>query len=203
MVSYFIRVTQAKNYHYGRRRAAGRTTVVSQRNLSPRTVKHMGNWVCAITLLAYLDTVQAAAVSARLKVSARVVSTCRILTSYSSASPSEAWAIPGFTRLHTSVLLTSNCSRNPGSASIMSIAIESSNASQPIVEIFSPGTQEDQSNKPGTIIHGSTNAEAKSIHWGLFPVDSRLVISIPDPHRTEDPLRAGGNDRTLKLVIDY
>jgi hypothetical protein len=85
----------------------------------------------------------------------------------------------------------------------MAIATEASNASQPIVEIISHGAPKDPGNKFDRMIHGTANADANIIHWGLFPVDANLVVSIPGHDRTGEPIRSGSDAQTLKLVIDY
>ena len=167
------------------------------------TAKFLINLVCAIVLLTDLPTTEAASASARLSVTARVTRGCRILTNPMDFIRSNSRASQGMTGLAPSTMVKINCDMDSDDTGTMAITTETNKAGKPIIEVFSGGTLRKQLNKPDRIIHGSTHSDSKIIHWGLFPIDAHLVISIPDQDRTGVSTLTDPGEQTLRVVIDF
>jgi len=159
--------------------------------------------ICAAILLPIHGSVHAATASATLRVSARVVSSCRILTNSSEPAKQDVEPFQPAANRVTSTLLTTHCGTNPGSPTTMAVSTESSNSSEPVIEVISDGTAGGHTKQSNEIIQGTRNSDAKIIHWGLHPAGAHLLVSISSQERTGEPIRSNNGDSPVKLIIDY
>lgn len=163
----------------------------------------IANLIYAVGLLAVAGNVQAASVSGQLRVSARVVSTCRILTHPVLPPTHDGFRSPAVARLQTGALVTSNCSTHPGSVTLMAVMTESSYANEPVVEVIAQDAPGSGGKHSEPIVHGRRHADTKLVRWGIVPVNARLMVSIPNHDRTGGPLPSENDDSIVKLIIDY
>jgi len=162
----------------------------------------MAYLIYAASLLVGYGNVQAAAVSASLRVSARVVASCGLLTNSNASANQEVSPRRGLGSHPTTTRVTTNCSKNPGSATLMAVSTESIHAHDPTLAVISRGLPESAGSWSDKIIDGIKTADRNVIDWGIHPANAHLIVSLPGHDRPGDQPPAGV-DRILRLVINY
>lgn len=167
--------------------------------------RRMAYLIYAASLVVGYGTVQAAtvsAVSASLRVSARVVASCRVLTNSNASANQEMRPRRVLGSHSTTILLTTNCNKNPGSATLMAVSTESVNAHDPTLAVISRGFPASAGSSSDKVIDGSKTADRGVIDWGIHPASAQLIVSLPGDDQPGDQPPVGA-DRILRLVINY
>jgi hypothetical protein len=159
--------------------------------------------VCGVVLLGQLSAARAESVSAKLSVSVRVGRSCHIHTDPKNFGRYDTPASLHPARVVTRAGVTIDCGSDSDRAGMMAVTTESRNADKPIINVFSNSALGDQKYLLERMIRKTTEPDSRIIYWGLFPVDAQLIFSIPEHDRAGESALSEGEERTVKLVIDF
>ncbi len=153
--------------------------------------------ICALALLVRLDGLHAGSVAAQFKVTARVVTSCRIGVNNGAAG--DFTAPPLQESLNQRAILTSHCTQHPGSVDTMRVSIESGSGSEAKIEIISR-TADGGENFPTGALDKIGTPERNITRWGIVPMNSRLLVSTGIPSGAGE---VAEREPRVTLLIDY
>lgn len=153
--------------------------------------------ICALASLAQLDGLHAGSVAAQLRVTARVVTSCRIGMNSGAAGDFTAPPLQG--SLNQRAVLTSYCTQHPGSADTMSVSTESVYGGAAKIEIISRATAGGENLSSGALDETVTR-EKTVTRWGIVPMNSQLLISTNTSRGAGEAPR---HEPWVTLRIDY
>lgn len=81
----------------------------------------------------------------------------------------------------------------------MSVSTESRYGGEPKIEVISPAAPAEEHLVTGAI-DGTSTPERKITHWGIMPMNSRLLVSTGFPNSAAEAAR---HEPMVTLRIDY